>query len=266
MISRRALLGSALAPACARAEAATPVVPRPDLLALFEQAGTPGTFAALRLAPRQLVLTGEARARARVIPASTYKIPNSLIALETGVVADTDGETFRWDGVTRSIPEWNRDHTLRGAIRYSVVPVYQEIARRIGAVRMQTYVDAFDYGNHDIGGGIDRFWLDGNLRISPVEQIAFLERFWRGRLPVSARTTALVKDIMPVVEAGSARLRAKSGAAVKDGKLALGWLVGWVGEGEGTTIFALTIDLNGAADLDRRAPLAAALLDRVGAL
>ena len=83
------------------------------------------------------------------------------------MVGDPDKDVFKWDGVTRSIEAWNKDHTLRSAIAVSAVPVYQEIARRIGAERMQKYVDLFDYGNRDIGGGIDQFWLTGNLRIDP---------------------------------------------------------------------------------------------------
>jgi beta-lactamase class D len=106
---------------------------------------------------------------------------NSVIALETGVVGDPDKDVFKWDGVTRSIPGWNKDHTLRTAIAVSAVPVYQEIARRIGAERMQKYVDAFEYGNRNIGGGIDRFWLTGDLRISPLEQIAFVDKLRRAR-------------------------------------------------------------------------------------
>jgi beta-lactamase class D len=261
MPTRRVLLGSALAFPAALA-AAQDAVLRPDLLELFGTA-TPGTFAALRLEPRGLVLVGDARARTRLIPASTYKVPHSVIALETGVVADVDRDVFRWDGVTRDIAEWNRDHTLRSAIRYSVVPVYQQIARRIGAERMQTYVDAFDYGNRDIGSAIDRFWLDGPLRISAVEQVVFIEKLLRGRLPVSERSMALVRDIMPVVEAGGVRLRAKTGAAVIGGRLSLGWIVGWAGEGGRATVFALNLDLQDSGDLARRAEIVAAMLGRI---
>ena len=120
-------------------------------------------------------MTDEGRARTGYLPGSTFKIPHALIALETGVVADVDKEVIRWDGVVREIEEWNRDHTLRTAMRYSVVPVFQQIANRIGAERMKQFVDAFDYGNRDIGGALDRFWLDGALRISALEQIEFLQ-------------------------------------------------------------------------------------------
>src|SRR5260221_8767466 len=109
-----------------------------------------------------------------MLPASTFKIPNSIIALETGVVTDPDKDVFKWDGVTRSIEAWNRDHTMRSAIAASAVPVYQEIARRIGQERMQKYVDLLEYRNRDIGGRIHQFWPTGQLPHAPDQQIEFL--------------------------------------------------------------------------------------------
>src|SRR5262249_23310561 len=145
------------------------------------------------------------------LPASTFKIANSLIALETGVVADPDKDIFKWDGVTRSIEAWNKDHTMRSAIAASAVPVYHEIARRIGAERMQKYLDLLDYGNHNIGGGIDQFWLTGDLRIDPMQQVDFVDRLRRGVLPVSKRSQELTRDILPVAKAGDATIRYKTG-------------------------------------------------------
>src|SRR4029079_15184813 len=107
-----------------------------------------------------------------------------------------------WDGVKRGIEAWNKDHTLRSEIAVSAVPVYQEIARRIGQERMQKYVDLFDYGNRDIGGGIDQFWLTGNLRIDPVEQIDFVDRLRRGALPVAKGRQDVTRAILPVTTAG----------------------------------------------------------------
>ena len=163
------------------------------------------------------------------LPASTFKIPNSIIALETGVVEDPDKDVFKWDGVTRSIEAWNKDHTLRSAIAASAVPVYQEIARRIGAERMQKYLDLFDYGNRDIGGGIDQFWLTGNLRIDPMQQIDFVDRLRRGVLPVSKRSQDLMRDILPVTKVGDATIRAKSGLLGAEQRQAVTGLDGRLG-------------------------------------
>jgi beta-lactamase class D len=138
---------------------------------------------------------------------------------------------------------WNKDHTMRSAIAASAVPVYQEIARRIGEERMQKYVDLFDYGNRDIGGGIDQFWLTGSLRIDPMQQVDFVDRLRRGVLPVSKRSQELVRDILPVTKIGDATIRAKSGLlGAEIGKPSLGWMVGWAEKGSQVTVFAMNMD------------------------
>jgi len=201
------------------------------------------------------------------LPASTFKIPNSLIALETGVVQDPDKDVFPWDGVKRSIEAWNRDHTLRSAIAVSAVPVYQEIARRIGEARMQKYVDLFEYGNRDIGGGIDQFWLTGNLRIDPVEQVDFVDRLRRRALPISRRSQDLVCDILPVTPVGDSIIRAKSGLlGAERGEPSLGWMVGWAEKGEAQTVFALNMDCREPRHIDDRMKLTQACLAEIGAI
>jgi beta-lactamase class D len=176
-------------------------------------------------------------------------------------------DVFKWDGVTRSIEAWNRDHTMRSAIAASAVPVYQEIARRIGAERMQKYVDLFEYGNRDIGGGIDQFWLTGNLRIDPVQQVDFVDRLRRGVLPVSKRSQDLVRDILPVTKFGDTIIRAKSGLlGAEIGKPSLGWMVGWVEKGDARTVFALNLDCREPRHIADRMTLAQACLSDIGAI
>src|SRR5947209_17233623 len=132
---------------------------------------------------------------------------------------------------------------MRSAIAASAVPVYQEIAGRIGQEQMQKYVDLLEYGNRDIGGGIDQFWLTGNLRIDPMQQIDFVDRLRRGVLPVSKRSQELVRDILPVTKVGGATIRAKSGLLGAElGKSSLGWMVGWAEKGHAQTVFALNLD------------------------
>ena len=216
---------------------------RDDLSKRFFDLGTTGTFVAYKVDDYLIISSDKVRSGEGKLPASTFKIPNSLIALETGVVEDPDKDVFKWDGVTRSIEAWNKDHTLRSAIAVSAVPVYQEIARRIGAERMQKYLDLFDYGNRDIGGGIDQFWLTGALRIDPVQQIDFVDRLRRGVLPVGKRSQELTRDILPVTKVGDATIRAKSGLlGAEAGKPSLGWMVGWVEKGSSATVFAMNMD------------------------
>jgi beta-lactamase class D len=226
---------------------------RDDLAKRFFDVGTVGTFIGYKTDDYLMIASDKVRSGEDKLPASTFKIPNSIIALETGVVEDPDKDVFKWDGVTRSIEAWNKDHTLRSAIAVSAVPVYQEIARRIGAERMQKYLDLFEYGNRDIGGGIDQFWLTGNLRIDPVQQIDFVDRLRRGVLPVGKRSQQLACDILPVTKVGDATIRAKSGLlGAEQGKPSLGWMVGWVEKGSSRTVFAMNMDCKEPAHIAAR--------------
>lgn len=183
------------------------------------------------------------------IPASTFKIFNSLVALETGVIAD-ENDTIRWDGVDRGWPEWNRDHTLQSAIRVSAVWFYQELARRIGPGRMQHHVDLAGYGNGDIGGGIDRFWLEGELRITARQQIELLRRLHDGVLPFSPQIQEVVRDILTVEQTENYTLRAKTGWGQRFAPQ-VGWYVGYIEQEDGVLYFATRVDI--AKDDDARA-------------
>jgi beta-lactamase class D len=240
---------------------------REDLAKHFADAGTVGTFVGYKTDDYVVIASDKDRSGEAMLPASTFKIPNSVIALETGVVGDPDKDVFKWDGVARSIEAWNRDHTLRTAIAASVVPVYQEIARRIGAERMQKYLDLFEYGNRDIGGGIDQFWLTGKLRIDPVQQIDFVDRLRRGVLPVSKRSQELVRDILPVTKSGDSIIRAKTGLlGAEVGKPSLGWVVGWAEKGGASTVFALNIDVRETRHIADRMKLAQQCLADIDAI
>src|SRR5271156_4815414 len=248
MIHRRHALGLLAAASVLPSRSFADVAPqrseiREDLARHFTDEGTVGTFVGYKVADYLVIASDKDRSGEARLPASTFKIPNSLIALETGVVEDPDKDVFKWDGVKRSFEAWNKDHTMRTAIAASAVPVYQEIARRIGQERMQKYVDLFEYGNRNIGGGIDQFWLTGDLRIDPVQQIDFLDRLRRGVLPISKRSQDLVRDILPVTKVGDSIIRAKSGLlGAERGQPSLGWMVGWAEKGSSQTVFALNMD------------------------
>jgi beta-lactamase class D len=271
LINRRLTLGL-LATAAIAPRAVAYVAPqrseiRDSLAKRFADAGTTGTFVGYKTDDYLVIASDKDRSGQAFLPASTFKIPNSLIALETGVVGDPDSDIFKWDGVKRSIEAWNQDHTLRSAIAASAVPVYQEIARRIGAGRMQKYVDLFEYGNRNIGGGIDQFWLTGELRIDPIQQIDFVDRLRRGVLPVSKRSQDLVRDILPVTRAGDATIRAKSGLLGAElGKPSLGWLVGWAEKGAAQTVFALNLDVREPRHIADRMTLTQQCLADIGAI
>jgi beta-lactamase class D len=272
VIHRRHALGLLAAAAVLPVRAFANVAPqrseiREALAKRFVDDGTEGTFVGYKVEDYLVIASDTVRSGEAKLPASTFKIPNSLIALETGVVGDPDKDVFKWDGVTRSIEAWNKDHTMRSAIAASAVPVYQEIARRIGPERMQKFVDLFDYGNRNIGGGIDQFWLTGDLRIDPVQQVDFVDRLRRGVLPVSKRSQDLVRDILPVTKVGDAVIHAKSGLlGAERGDPSLGWMVGWVEKGDAQTVFALNMDCKEPRHVADRMTLAQACLKDIGSI
>src|SRR5207253_9133030 len=133
------------------------------------------------------------RADQGFLPASTFKIPNALIGIEVGSIAD-ENEVFRWDGKPKVRAAWERDHTLATGMRESVVWMFQEVARRTGKERMREWLDRLEYGNRGMKGGIDLFWLQGRLRVSAMEQVDFLRRLAEGELPMSQRSQRLVRN------------------------------------------------------------------------
>jgi beta-lactamase class D len=239
-------------------------VHRPDFEQRFEEAGVTGVFLVFEPHTGSFLTNDAERARAAFIPASTYKIFNSLVALETGVLAD-EQSIIPWDGTDRGWSKWNQDHDLRSAIKYSAVWFYQEVARRIGAERMQHYVDAADYGNREISGGIDLFWLEGGLRISPYEQIRFLRRLHDGDLPFSQRTMDTVKDILIFEETETYTLRAKTGWGAHSTPQ-VGWFVGYVERESEPLFFALNLDIVENEDSEARIVICRRILGDLGAL
>lgn len=185
-------------------------------------------------------------------PASTFKILNALVSLETGVIRD-DISVLTWDGITREIPAWNQDTNLRQAFKDSTVWFYQVLARKNGHERMQKFVEQVGYGNRQIGAldRIDHFWLDGPLQITPKQAIEFLQRLERNDLPFSQRTIELIKDIMIIEKTPDYTLRAKTGWSTSDNPK-VGWIVGYLEQKNNVYFFATNIVMLTAKDAAKR--------------
>lgn len=187
----------------------------------------------------------------RATPASTFKIPHALAALDAGVIGGPD-ERFAYDRTAYETERWRHDHDLRTAMRDSVVWYFQRLAERLGSAREQRYVEAFDYGNRDARGPLTTFWLGSSLQISPDEQLAFLQRFFAGRLPVKESAARTVREILVqpnghIVSALGAQplgrawpagttVYAKTGRGA-DGDRRVAWLVGRVTRGDRAWLF-----------------------------
>ncbi len=174
------------------------------------------------------------------LPASTFKIPNSIIALETGVVKD-DSTLFVWDGQKRALKIWEQDLILKEAFQYSCVPCYQEIARKIGVKRMNSYLQQLEYKDMRVDTtNIDLFWLEGDSKISQWQQIDFLNRLYQYKLPVSERSNKIMKNMLLIEDQSSYKLSGKTGWAIRDGKNN-GWFVGYIEVDQKVYFFATNV-------------------------
>ena len=209
-----------------------------DIGERFRSREIAATFALYATHDDTLLVHDFKRAEQAFLPCSTFKIPSSLIAIETGITKDPD-EVWKYDGAKTGPQTTWHDQSLRTGIQESAVWMYQEIARRVGEKRMQEWIDRLGYGNRDIGGGLDQFWLTGNLRITARQQIELLHRLYKEDLPFSPRTIAIVKDILIHEKTAAYVLRGKTGLG---GEPWRGWFVGWLERSERAWIFAMNLD------------------------
>jgi beta-lactamase class D len=235
---------------------------RADWAQLFADRGVNGVFVLWEPDRFRLQTSDTARAAIGFLPASTFKVFNSLVALQTGAVAD-EHTIIPWDSVMRQNPGWNEDMDMATAIQRSCVPWYQEVARRAGAERMQHWLDTVHYGNAVIGDSIHLFWLSGGLRITPLQQVRFMQRLNEERLPFDVAHQRTVKRILPGDSTATGRIKGKTGWAIRVDEQ-YGWYVGWVERAGGTAYFAINIDMPDERYVPKRQSLARELLVKEG--
>lgn len=208
-----------------------------ELQEILDKAGLSGSILVFSAEADTYYSNDFAHAETGQLPASTYKIPHSLIALELGIAEDATTE-FPWNGEARAMPQWEQDLSFKQAFHLSCVPCYQGIARRIGVARMKDYLDRLEYGHMDVSAeNLDLFWLQGRSRISPMEQIGFLKRLYQGELPLAGETLRTFREMMVLEENGDYRLSGKTGWSVDQG-VDNGWFVGYLEKGSEVYFFA----------------------------
>ena len=176
----------------------------------------------------------------RFSPASTFKIVNSLIGLQTGAI-ENDTMLIKWDGVKRWNEEWNKDMDMKEAFKVSSVPYYQEVARRIGKDTMQRWIDSVGYGNKIIAGPIDSFWLNNQLKISPDEQLGLMKRLYFDKLPFRKSVHEMVRNVMLQEQNTAYKLSYKTGMGFEENGNAIGWMTGWIEENRHVYFFVTFI-------------------------
>lgn len=260
-----AMLGFIAVVSVVLAARADEVIRRDELRDVLIRNGVDGAFAGYDVASARLFLVNGPRAQKRINPASTFKIANSLIALETGVVKDENEIIPYRSDSPPLIKEWARDMSMRDAIKLSNVPIYQVLARRIGIERYREWLGRLSYGNAETGVVVDRFWLDGPLAISAVEETRFVAALAQRKLPMSVRSQEIVRDILKYETVEDGAIFAKTGWC-RSCQPQIGWWVGWVEHREGVFAFALNIDIVSPNDLDKRVSIAKELLSKLGVI
>lgn len=211
-----------------------------DVKKYFDEYDVKGSFVMYDMNNDKYFYHDSVRCNVGFSPASTSKIINALIGLETGVIPD-ENYVIPWDGVKRWVDAWNKDLDLKEAMRVSGVPYFQELARRVGYEKLNEMYKKLEYGNMDISGGVDQFWLSGALRITQMQQIDFLKRLYKEEMPVSKRSMDIVKGIIILADTNGYVMRGKTGWSQSDTEN-IGWLVGWVEKGGNVYFYATNVE------------------------
>jgi len=216
-----------------------------DFKKYFDDSHVTGTFGLFDNAQGHFTIYNLSRFKdSAYLPASTYKIVNSLIGIETGRITN-EHMVIKWDGIVRDIPEWNKDLTMEEAFKVSAVPYYQEVARRIGKDTMQHWLDTIGYGarySKPAIKTIDSFWLDNSIKVTADEELGLVKRLYFGQLPFQKRTQDIVRRVMLQEENAKYKLSYKTGWGFKEDGSALGWIVGWIEENKHVYVFALNCE------------------------
>jgi beta-lactamase class D len=200
-----------------------------DLKKYFDAKNVEGCFTMLNNADGKVTVYNMALDTQRFTPASTFKIVNSLIALQTGI-APSDKMIIKWDGIKRWNKDWNKDMDMKEAFKVSNVAWYQELARRIGKDTMQQWIDSLGYGNKNISGPIDSFWLNNQLKISPDEQLGLMKRLYFDQLPFRKSVQQNVRELMMQEDNTTYKLSYKTGWGFNEAGDNIGWITGWIEE------------------------------------
>lgn len=233
-----------------------------DLAKLFTQAGIEGTIVIASLDGDREFIHNDSRANQRFAVASTFKILNSLIALEEGAISGKD-EILVWDGTHYDFPDWNHDQTLASAFKVSCVWCYQELARRVGPEKYRTYIHKLQYGKLREPFDGTAFWLDGSLTISAKEQVDLLRKIIQRTLPFRTSSYDTLREIMVMENTPTYTLRAKTGWATRVTPQ-VGWYVGYIERAKETWIFATNLEVRSKKDLPLRQQLTRASLQAKG--
>ncbi|HCF64394.1 MAG TPA: class D beta-lactamase [Chitinophagaceae bacterium] len=211
-----------------------------NLKKYFETRNVKGCFTMMNNATGSVTVYNMELDTMRFLPASTFKVVNALIGLETGAITN-DSMVIRWDGVRRDVKEWNKSLSLPEAFKVSSVPYFQEVARRIGKDTLQRYINTLGYGNMNLEGPVDSFWLNNALKISPDEQLGLMKQLYFDQLPFRKSVQQSVRNMMLQEDNTLYQLSYKTGWGFNEKNESIGWVVGWIEENRHVYFFVTLV-------------------------
>lgn len=199
-----------------------------------------GSFVLYDVSSEQYTIYNREKSVERLSPDSTYKLYSALFALDSGVIHD-DASIIKWDGTSYPFDNWNQNQDLSSAMTSSVSWYFQSIDKKVGQKKLRSNFEKIAYGNCDLSGGIRSYWQESSLRISPVEQVQLLTKFYKEELPFSSEHIATIKKVIKLSETDNTRLSGKTGSGIVNGKGVNGWFIGFIEQDNHTYVFATNI-------------------------
>lgn len=207
------------------------VLVREDFKKYFDNCNAEGAIAIYDNKNHTWILSDTIGTQKETLPASTFKIINLLIALETKTIS-SENEIVKWPGSTDTIKYDNRpniyhDITVEEAFEVSAGWAFIELAKKIGKENYKKYLTLCQYGNLDLSQTDPDFWNFGAFGISPINQVEFLRKFYENKLPFSKQNIEIVKKVMITEQNDDCTIHSKTGWT-RENRINTGWWVGYI--------------------------------------
>ena len=203
------------------------------------------------------------QATLRTAPNSTYKIYDALFGLEEGVIAPDDS-FMAWDGTNHPFEAWNRNQDLFSAMQSSVNWYFEEIDKQIGSSAIQNYIRKIGYGNEIVNADLSAYWMQGALKISPIEQVELLTALYNNQFDFAPENINAIKNSICLFSSESKNFYGKTGTGRVDGQDVNGWFVGLLETTGNTYFFATNIQAAENATGSKASEISLSILSHMG--
>ena len=203
------------------------------------------------------------QATLRTAPNSTYKIYDALFGLEEGVIAPDDS-FMAWDGTNHPFEAWNGNQDLFSAMQSSVNWYFEEIDKQIGSSAIQNYIRKIGYGNEIVNADLSAYWMQGALKISPIEQVELLTALYNNQFDFAPENINAIKNSICLFSSESKNFYGKTGTGRVDGQDVNGWFVGLLETAGNTYFFATNIQAAENATGSKASEISLSILSHMG--